>query len=404
VTAPLFDAKTRSDPGKQRASESTFQVLDRIDDPAFGRVRTVFNDWFARFAAHQSEEAIRDLRGRLQGKQPHLFYATFWELYLHEAFLRLGFDVAVHPDSAKDTRPDFLLTRNDERLYVEAVMPSPSGDEASGPGSIQVVTEYVDSARHPDFYLTLHSVSAGPSTPRKVEVTKTVEAWLGQLVWSDLWTPSGVPARPTPRTQLEVRGWTLDVSAIARSPDRRGLDLPMIAFYPAIAAYPSTVATGVQPKLADKADRYGDLDAPYVVAVWFMAIFASQETAPEALFGYEVPTEVGHLELPPPPSTQRLPSLWSPRNARRGRVSAVLAVPSFDFNYSAVSRVMPRLWTNPWADRPLKADLPFPASEVQADETAVTNTEASLAPADLFDLPSDWPGKPFEKLNAGQTS
>jgi hypothetical protein len=403
VAVPLFDNKPRSDPGTARASESSYQFLDRVDDPVFARVRDLFNDWFASLAAHQSEEAARDMRGRLRSKQTLQFYGAFWELYLHEAFTRLGFDIESHPQSSKDTRPDFLLTREKERFYMEAVMPSPSTDEEEGPASVQTVTEYVDGARHPDFYLSLHSISAGQSTPKKAQVTKEVEAWLNTLEWCDWWTAPGSASSPAlPRTELTVRDWKLEVSAIPRSPERRGLQVPMIAIYPAMGGFPSAVAKDVQPKLADKANRYGDLDAPYVIAVWFMATFASQQTAPEALFGYEVPTDVGTLALDLPPSTQRLPSLWSAKNERRGRVAAVLAAPSFDFNYSAVTKAMPRLWSNPWADRPFDIDTPFANSRVQADESAVTNTAAAVPPSELFDLPADWPGTPFAKLNAHQ--
>ena len=71
--------------------------LERVDDPAFDNVRTVLCEWFEHFAGHQDANAVSDLRKRLRAKQPLQFESAFWEPYLHELHLRLGFDVEVHP-------------------------------------------------------------------------------------------------------------------------------------------------------------------------------------------------------------------------------------------------------------------------------------------------------------------
>jgi hypothetical protein len=78
-------------------------------------------------------------------------------------------------------------------------------------------------------------------------------------------------------------------------------------------------------------------------------------------------------------------------------VSAVLATTSFDFNYSSMSRVLPRLWPNPWAKRMLAHDLPFPTSRLAHDERSIENAAPSIDASALVGLPPDWPGKPFRQ-------
>src|SRR4051794_37499702 len=123
---PLFADRARDDSEVARPGESTYRFLDRVDDPAFANVRELLNEWFARFGADQDGEAVADLRGRLNAKSGVQFYGAFWELYLHELHARLDFDVEVHPAGPTTTRPDFRISRGDERFYLEAVVPNPS--------------------------------------------------------------------------------------------------------------------------------------------------------------------------------------------------------------------------------------------------------------------------------------
>jgi hypothetical protein len=62
----------------------------------------------------------------------------------------------------------------------------------------------------------------------------------------------------------------------------------------------------------------------------------------------------------------------------------------------AVARALPRLWHNPWTAHPLTVDLPFAASRMAPDERSIENSDATINPADLFDLTADWPGRPFQ--------
>jgi hypothetical protein len=52
------------------------------------------NDWFTRWPV----DAKADLRGRFQDDNPHQSIGAFWELYLHELHLRLGFQLERDPD------------------------------------------------------------------------------------------------------------------------------------------------------------------------------------------------------------------------------------------------------------------------------------------------------------------
>lgn len=103
---------------------------------------------------------MADLRQRFRAKQSGQFLAAFWELYLHELFSRLGFKALVHPASGRGgTRPDFLVTQDEMRFYLEAVMPTPGFSPSDNqPASVATVTEYVNEAFRPQFWLRLRHI------------------------------------------------------------------------------------------------------------------------------------------------------------------------------------------------------------------------------------------------------
>lgn len=396
TSSVLFEERERDDPGVKRAAETTHEFISRVDDCAFARVRKVFNAWFARYASEQDTGAARDLGARFRAKQDGQFYGAFWELYLYEVHRRLGFDIELHPESNRGTRPDFRLTRGERSFYLEAVMPSASAGQPNEPGSVQTVIEHVDAALHPDFFLKLRFVIPGHTTPSKREVLREVQTWLGTLTWDDLWQ-GGIRADVAyPEAEVRVRDWLIGLQAFPRSPERRqGDPSPMIGIYRGSGGFMEAVAREVAPKLDEKANKYGDLDAPYEIAAWFMSPLASHDTAAEALFDIELPHELGRHATGLPSPAKR-DALWTPNRTRRGRASAVLAVPSFTFNYSGVSRTMPHLWLNPWADYPLDVELPFATSRMSPDERFIENAPAAMSASELVGLAADWPGQPFQ--------
>jgi hypothetical protein len=276
MAEPLFTERPRDDGGIKTSSEWMYKFLDRVDDEAFARVREVLNEWFSRFEQRQPDVAVNDLRGRLKAKQPLQFESAFWELYLHELFWRLDFEVEVHPPGPRTTRPDFLMTRGAERFYLEAVVPVPSEGVLNQPLGSAAVTEYIEAARSPDFFLMLRFIAGGGPMPRRKKVIAAVESWLATLRWSDF--HDGTRAVPVlPETEVAVDDWVIGLRAHPRSPDGRGdTSAQTIATFPGMAASPDAVMAATVPTLDEKASKYGELDVPHVIAAWVMSPYAHE--------------------------------------------------------------------------------------------------------------------------------
>lgn len=113
----LFDERERQSNDFKRDDESEFSFLDRSDRPKVAEIRSTLNYWFSLLP----EEKKNNFKSRLKAKPKHNFLGAFYELFLFQLFVRMGFDVVIEPKLEKsDKTPDFLLTKSKDTIFVEA--------------------------------------------------------------------------------------------------------------------------------------------------------------------------------------------------------------------------------------------------------------------------------------------
>jgi hypothetical protein len=126
--AELFGHGPRTDRAARSFNEPMCAFIDRSGDPFFAQVRHLMTGWLG----HVPSEHVADLRRRLQSEDDAQFESAFWELYLHEAYLRSGYRLTIHPALAgTGHRPDFLIEGDDTRFYLEAVRACAPGGRTS---------------------------------------------------------------------------------------------------------------------------------------------------------------------------------------------------------------------------------------------------------------------------------
>lgn len=382
----LFDDVERTDSSPRRSEEDSFSFLNRVDTPFWNEVRRVLEEWFGRYPA----EAAAGLREAFRSKLPGQHWGAWWELYLHELFNRMGYEVTVHPtlpDSAKT--PDFELRRDGSRVYVEATAVFSGLVSDAMPAWLPDVIDTIDNG---DFFLRLVDVgSRGDERPKRREIAGPLQAWLAGLDPDDALRQHAADGS-LPRRSIDARGWEVTFEAWpVRAPARARPGRRVFAGGPVLSGFVDDIGQ-LQAKLKTKAGRYGRPEAPFVTAVLCMSPFMERLDVEQALFGREA-FELGE-DLTTTLVRQR-DGFWvrgdGPQNQR---VSAVLtAVNLLPWN---VTRVSPDLWLNPWANHPLDQAWPFPEAAVTDDGRIVYREEAQVL--GHFGLPADWPGgRPFPR-------
>lgn len=382
----LFDVVTRTDASPSAYGEDSFSFMNRVDGPFWTRVRLVLDEWFANYP----EEHAADLRARLRSSDPRQHYAAWWELYLHELFLKIGWSVSVHPDvGGASTHPDFLVRRGADAFYLEALTVFSGIVEDGRNGAREAwILDLINEVTSPNFFVGVDFESVGTECPSRAEVIQPIEGWLAGLdadAVAELMRAGDEP----PELRLQFRDWDVVVDAMPIKPDARGrADNRTVGRGPVSGGWVNDVDQ-LRRGFKRKFRRYGELEHPLAVAVLGMSSFVELRDFEQALFGRHA---VQYEQQAPYRSqwVRLADGVWrGPAGPRATSVAGVLSAAGIQ-PWTTV-RGLPRLWVNPWAVRPLGVRLPFPTTTV-SEAGEVEHGEGGISAADIFDLPADWPG------------
>lgn len=277
VNLKLFDDTERTDESPMRPDESQFCHLNR--EPVGEKIRTDLESFFSRYP----KEHQPDLRGRFRGKKDVHYRAAMFELLTHEALVRLGCKVCVHPDiSSEKTHPDFLVHCDSHSFYLEVK----ALDDEPFPESVQLkeirITLEKELPSSPHHYLTVDPLQVGKSSLSK-GAKRSLAYQLSKLInrhpdgvnyydyddrYMDYWNPIKYKdweiIETTSAMRLtylgsaenwEFRGWL----AKKGTPS----DITFMGFTGSGGIRTDTVLNGIK----EKAGKYGVLDKPFVLAV-----------------------------------------------------------------------------------------------------------------------------------------
>jgi hypothetical protein len=262
----VFDSGTRTYQGPRDHGESQFTFLNRSGRPPFEAARRRIDDWYSRLCDGLKES----VRQRLVSGEDRRFDAAFWELYLHELFTRLCYEISCEPTLPNGRKIDFLLRRGDAAFYLEATAAGISNEQRGAGARRDRIYRELNQVKATAFMLGISIDQAGPGdAPRLARLRDELEAWLAGLDPDEVvrqWEAYGeVPSYSWPGGG----GWVITFDALPNKPELRGqpVDRPLGLF----VDHTANTVRGETPLVRALKDKqpsgYGDLPLPYVVAV-----------------------------------------------------------------------------------------------------------------------------------------
>lgn len=281
----LFDAINRSDPRLRQPGESEFGFLNQSARSFCGVERAYLEEWFARYPPQEQAE----LRARFRDATDAGHLSAFYELYLHELLISLGFTVTVHPAVAggDGKRPDFLVRKDGVPLfYVEARLVMQSNEETAEQARIEQVYRTLEGLHSPNFFLNIEC-HGGPKTPPSAsKLRPKLERWL-QGLDPDLVAQAarigGLASLPA--FSWTHDGWSVVFRALPKSPQARGVPglrpLGLVTSGFALSTLHEAMASAVRAK----STKYSQLGLPYLVALNVVDIGMEDVHISDALLG-----------------------------------------------------------------------------------------------------------------------
>jgi len=385
----LFDERSRTKTGPKTDSEPTFDYYNRSARPAVRTLRETLERWFERYPS----EERKNLRERFRSLKEANHLGAFFELYVHELFACIGFELAAHPPTQTTSHPDFLARSSGEaKFYIEATISGlPSETEQGEKARMGVVYDAINSIESPNFFLQLDIAGAPNTPPPTKELRRDLTQWLASL------SPDHIAQLYLENRQSEIPrlnwthdGWNLLFKPRPKSPQLRGR--PGVRPIGIRMPEGGWLNTGfeIRQSIEAKCKKYGELGLPLIVAVNYIGFHCGDADVMDALYGQEsvVVTlgDGGYTER-----NQRKPNgVWrgkaGPRNTP---VSGVLI--ANQLNPWGMASETPELFHNPWASRPLSPSLLcLPQCIADLDAGSVRH-EAGQQAGELLGIPTPWP-------------
>lgn len=398
--APIFDAAERTDARPSNHRESTYAFMSRIAGDYWQHPRDLMQTWANRI---DDPAEYFEIRQRLLSDDNSVFNSAFLELYLHECLLRNGWRVTVHPDVPGTTRhPDFYAERDGTGFYLEAISPGTSADQRAASNRRAVLFDVVDGLGDPNFFLALEELTEGARPPASARLRTFLRRELSQLDPDSYETYDSAPV-----LTWSHDGWSATFRPIAKRPEARGVreDERTIGVYAHGGVNFIDDAPKIRRALEIKSSRYGDLRAPFVIAVgtyihdhdrWHSsgAILGSHAVQ----FGTNPDGTNVTRAIRQPDGFFGTPPEWQHRD-----VSGVLLVNQLMPYY--VQRAEVTLWLHPNPLHAITQPLGFPgptiAVEPKPNGASLVEVPSTQGASQLFELPDPWPpGEPWPHSQA----
>lgn len=250
-------------------------------------------DWQQWLAEVESEAARSKLGCRLQSDKNNDHFSARMELYFHHYFKSRGCEIKIEPDiSGKGGHPDFLVHHDSGPFILEARI---SEEEQK----FLYQDQFADSLRQ-----ALRNVQTAHTIALNVPIELPSLDYISEIASFITMALKEFDSTTVEKTTV---GWEKGIMGKSywlrfRFKRRAGVRRPLLEGINLSVNTGGWIGTDkLYNNIAEKARKYGDLDKPYVIAVWDLSLLRmqSQEIERKALYGsLEIVIERDHKGHP----------------------------------------------------------------------------------------------------------
>lgn len=387
----LFDTGERNYTGTKRYTESSYSYMNRSAQDAAYKIRGVVEDWFNCYPEDEKAEFQR----RFQSDEDTSYNAAFFELYIHELLLRLGYEIELHPQTGNDlqSRPDFLVKSPTGCFYLEATTSEcKSKEEIASERRFHVVLDMIEDRLYSrDFKIGIEYKDFPKTTLAAKKICAFIDNHLKGLDLQKIEEIFDEEKHDLiPKWTYEQDGWKLKISPYPKIPDDIGKNENHLISTVYRDMHIVNTGEHIKNSLLSKANKYGKLEYPFVIAINALKWNTKYDDFIDAFFGRNV-YKLDLFSEPKVVGVGRdlrgvLTQLSGPRYTR---ISAVLG--GININPVEIPRSKLRLFLNPFAEKQIGEEL-VQLPRAFLSENKIVYSEGVTDISEIFSLPVDWPG------------
>jgi hypothetical protein len=376
----LFKQIERDRTEPLRRGEKLFDFYDSRSGGEYDTCRNFLNLWISEFPEQDRTELLR----RMTKNANEDFAACIVEILLHAFAKRLGYSVDVHVETPTKKKIDFkILNANSSiQTYLEATSFSGSHATRASDNREAQIYNAIEKTKLPNGCKLAYSVkSRGTDSPALRLLIMEIEKW----------AESGKDSTEPLTRIFEAGTWKIELSLFCRlgeTSKKRNIV--------ASSGEAKWVAGHheIRDALDEKASKYGNLNAPLIIAVAdCKGELTGADNAADlfsALFGDEVVqfSDDGDGKIVAFDSRKANGFWGTVQKPKNSHVSAVILIPDPDVWKLRSKRWQPILVKNPWAKHFL-SDNALSLSRYFAKGDQFEFVDGNIA--NVLGLPDPWP-------------
>ncbi len=281
----LFDEMVRADDTPAKYAETTYNFLNRSSKNESREIREKLESWFHRYP----DSGKVELYGRFRDKNEYNFQSAFFELFLHELLIKLQCGVNLNPViEHTPRRPDFAVRspQGDEFVLEATLAMDLTKEEMGAEARKNEVYDAINRLESPNFFIGMEIEGSPEQPPSARKMRSFLTEKLNDLDPDQLTVElerGGLEALP--KWRYEDCGWVLIFSPLPKTREIRGMGGIRPIGIQMTETKTVTPEIAIRNAILEKAEAYGSLPVPYLVAVNGLGEFARIDSVYDALFG-----------------------------------------------------------------------------------------------------------------------
>jgi hypothetical protein len=234
-----------------------------------------------------------ELRNRFRSKDDLVHHGAFYELYNHELFTKMGFNLTVHPELPESTKhPDFLASKaGQDQFYIESTICTLSQEEQTLEKLLEDVIGKIEQLNIPDYQFYFKHESHPTSPISKKTLEREIFAKLGSLKSQEINIPRAEnDFSKAPVINLNIENFRFSLTVFKRRSKSDTQPRAQNIFIRMRSAYKINADQALRSSITAKAKKYKNLDKPFLLSVDYIddkIIELNDIDIGNALFGSE---------------------------------------------------------------------------------------------------------------------
>ncbi|KIQ20904.1 hypothetical protein RT99_12860 [Flavobacterium sp. MEB061] len=260
----LFEDKFRDNYKRAETNQNVYEYYDTNQQYHIVKIRELLNKWFENYPTSYKTDLKNNFKNH--------FYNAFYELFVHEIYFCQGYILEPHPEIQGTTRrPDFLATKGQEKIFIEATTVSYLSDlETKKENLKEKFIDELNKMQSPIFWLALKDLKFKTNKfPKVGKLKRAFEQKLAELDPSEL--EKGIHSifgyyslkYSDEEVHIHVNLYP-KTDAAKLDPDFRPIGLQ---FMPVTIQSSDNDANKILKSFKNKAGRYGKLPYPFIICL-----------------------------------------------------------------------------------------------------------------------------------------